>query len=385
VALFWWAVPTLHAQSGGGYNIKKSTIDGGGVTFHTGGAYRLGGAVGQHDAGNHSGGGYKLTGGFWSPIAAPGNIVWDTNPVSADRTTRSLRFRVEGKPNGSLEDAIRVELVELQNPVPANAPCCPTQNFGSFESATCTAAGETGGCARWVGKPGTFLEAQDNPTGASYRAARLQCTPFYFDWVTETATKPITVVGAEILPSSEYRVQAYGSPCVGNEGTCTNVSAPVTMYTRRSGDVAARFNPPDPSTQPDAIDVTQLVNKFKNVLGAPIKPIAQLQPNLPELNADINALDIVAVVNAFKGLAYPFAGPCPCPSLVTCGPGDGSLACPGRVGTCTGSGLPGLGTGGMCVKTCSVSGDPCLNNGHCPTGETCGNPYCRDKCGRCTP
>ncbi|MFH1111414.1 MAG: hypothetical protein V1790_19780 [Planctomycetota bacterium] len=39
----------------------------------------------------------------------------------------------------------------------------------------------------------------------------------------------------------------------------------------------------------------------------------------------------------------------------------------------------------LCVKTCSGSGDPCINNTHCPTGATCGNPYCRDKCGRCTP
>jgi len=286
---------------------------------------------------------------------------------------------VEGKPNGSLEDAIRVELVELQNPVPPNGTCCPPQDFHTYESATCTAAGETGGCARWVGKPGTFLEAQDNPTGASYRAARLQCSPFYFDWVTETATKPITVVGAEILPSSEYRVQAYGSSCVGNEGTCTNVSAPVTMKTRRSGDLNAVYNPPGTTTQPDAIDVTQLVNKFKNVPGAPGKAITQLQPNVPELNADINALDIVAVVDAVKGFAYPFGGPCPCPSLVTCG----ATACPGGAGTCTGSPLPGLGAESMCVKTCSVSGDPCINDGHCPTGETCGNPFCRDKCGRC--
>ncbi|MFH1108460.1 MAG: hypothetical protein V1790_04580 [Planctomycetota bacterium] len=213
----------------------------------------------------------------------------------------------------------------------------------------------------------------------------MQCSPFYFDWVTETETKPITVVGAEILPSSEYRVQAYGASCKGSEVGCTNISAAVRMLTRRSGDVAARFNPPDSSTQPDAIDVTQLVNKFKNVPGSPIKPIAQLQPNLPELNADIDASDIVAVVDAVKGFAYPFGGPCPCPSLVTCGPATGSLACPGGAGTCTGSGLPGLGAGAMCVKTCSGSGDPCINNTHCPTGETCGSPFCRDKCGRCKP
>jgi len=153
------------------------------------------------------------------------------------------------------------------------------------------------------------------------------------------------------------------------------------MYTRRSGDVNAVYNPPGTTTQPDAIDVTQLVNKFKNVPGAPGKAITQLQPNLPELNGDINALDIVAVVDGVKGLAYSFAGPCPCPSLVTCG----ATACPGGAGTCTGSGLPGLGAGAMCVKTCSGSGDSCINNGHCPTGEICGNPYCRDKCGRCTP
>jgi hypothetical protein len=183
------------------------------------------------------------------------------------------------------------------------------------------------------------------------------------------------------MPSSTYSVQVYGASCMGNEGTCTNVSAAVTMYTRRSGDVGAVYNPPGTSTQPDAIDVTALVNKFKNVTGAAGKAVTQLQPNVPELNADINALDIVAVVDGVKGLAYPFPGPCPCPSLVTCG----SLACAGGVGTCTGSALPGLGLGAMCVKTCSGSGAPCINNTHCPTGETCGNPFCRDKCGRCKP
>jgi hypothetical protein len=272
-------------------------------------------------------------------------------------------------------------MVELQNPIPPNAPCCPEQDFHTYESATCTAEGETAGCARWVGKPWTFYETEGPPSTGPYRAARLQCTPFYFDWVTETATTPITVVGAEILPSSTYSVQTYDASCKGAEAGCTKVSAPVTIFTRRSGDVAAVYNPPSTTTQPDAIDVTQLVNKFKNVAGAPPKAEAQLQPNLPELNADINALDIVAGVDAVKGFAYPFGGPCPCPSLVTCG----NLPCPGGVGTCVGSGLPGLGPGAMCVKTCSGSGDPCINNTHCPTGETCGNPLCRDKCGRCSP
>ncbi len=53
------------AQSGGGYDLSWSTVDGGGATFSTGGTYELGGTVGQPDAGAMSGGGYTLAGGFW--------------------------------------------------------------------------------------------------------------------------------------------------------------------------------------------------------------------------------------------------------------------------------------------------------------------------------
>jgi hypothetical protein len=200
------------------------------------------------------------------------------------------------------------------------------------------------------------------------------------------------VTGAEIVPSSIYHVESVSAACMGHESDCTAVSAPAQITTTRSGDIAARFNPPDPSTQPDALDIAQLVNKFKNVPGAPIKPIAQLQPNLPELNGDINALDIVAVVDAVKGLAYPFGGPCPCPSLMICG-----LTPCATPAVCVA--LPaasGGGPGAMCVKKCQApatnAGEPCLNASHCPGGGvgSCGaggaNPgFCRDKCGRCTP
>jgi hypothetical protein len=210
-------------------------------------------------------------------------------------------------------------------------------------------------------------------------AARLQCTPYYGDWKSKG---PIWVVGAEIMPSSTYSVQAYAASCLGSEATCTNVSAPVTMYTRRSGDVEAAYNPPATVAQPDAIDLTQVVNKFKNVVGAPVKCRAQLQPNVPELNADLNALDIVAVVDAVKQFAYAFRGPCACPSAVRCPPAVGSMACTSPT-PCT----TAFGAGAMCVKTCSGganAGDSCINNTHCP-GSTCGAGFCRDHCGRCTP
>jgi hypothetical protein len=54
------------AQSSGSYDLTWHTIDGGGASFSTGGAYSLGGSIGQPDAGVLSGGSYMLNGGFWS-------------------------------------------------------------------------------------------------------------------------------------------------------------------------------------------------------------------------------------------------------------------------------------------------------------------------------
>jgi hypothetical protein len=258
-----------------------------------------------------------------------------------------------------------------------------------------------------VGEPHTFLEAQDSPDVGSFRAARLQCTPYYHDWANEGR---FHVTGAEIIPSSFYDLETLASTCMGIEDTCADVSDPVRLFTARWSDVTPQYAPPAVITQPDSLDVTVLVAKFKSEPGSPSKAVTQLQPNLPELNADINALDLVAVVDAVKGFAYSFAGPCPCPSQATCGAfACGPTVCtwanicvggsnnganctpPLLPTTCTGGGVCtlstqlGLGPGAMCVKTCSGSGDSCINNGHCPTGETCGSPFCRDKCGRCSP
>ncbi len=332
----------------------------------------------------------------WDPALSP--IPWPNNNSLA--TTRSLAFKVTGPATPSKMDAIRVCMVDLQNPQPPNAPQFPPQNFHAWDlgsPAACTSctgdptcpAGATaqGGCCRWVGPWVTVYESQGPPLAGPSIAARLQCTPYYWDWKSKG---PIWVVGAEIMPSSQYSVQAYSSSCMGSEATCTNVSAPVTMYTRRSGDVEAPYNPPTAVPQPNAIDLAQVVNKFKSVVGAPVKCRAQLQPNLPELNADVNAIDIVSVVDAIGGKAYPYAGPCPCPSKMLCR--NTPCATPA---VCVA--LPaanGGGAGAMCVKTCvggSADGQPCIGAAHCPgAGAVCRNGgaspgFCRDKCGRCGP
>ena len=56
------------AQSGGGYQLTWSTVDGGGAMNSTGGAYSLSGTIGQPDAGASSAGAYTLVGGFWGGL-----------------------------------------------------------------------------------------------------------------------------------------------------------------------------------------------------------------------------------------------------------------------------------------------------------------------------
>ncbi len=377
--LIAFCAASAFAQSGGGYNIKKSTIDSGGHSNLSGGTYKLGGTVGQHDAGPLSGGGYLLTGGFWSPTVAavPSPIV----PDPAGSRTRYVSFSVPPPvvATGSAGFvALQITMLELQNPIPPNAPQFPPPDFSTYEAGNCAAIGEMNGCARWVGPPITALESQDSPGVGDFRGARLQCTPYYHDWASENL---IHVTGAEIAPSSSYSGQVYGSGCKGNEPGCGSVSQSVTMSTHRSGDVASPYNPPSPTQQPDANDVSQIVAKFKSLPGAPKKADVQVQPNLPGLNSDIDAFDISSVVDSFKGYPYAYSGPCVCPSTVTC-----------NVTPCANPTPCGNGT---CVKTCAGGTNdtlPCINNNHClgslappvPNG-VCGAGSCRDRCGRCSP
>lgn len=59
-------VAAAYAQTGGGYDLTWSTVDGGGATFSSSGSYTLGGTAGQPDAGVLAGGDYTLSGGFWA-------------------------------------------------------------------------------------------------------------------------------------------------------------------------------------------------------------------------------------------------------------------------------------------------------------------------------
>jgi hypothetical protein len=68
LALILPITTSAFAQSGGGYDLTWSTVDGGGATFSTGGGYSLGGSIGQPDAGTMTGAAYSLGGGFWGGV-----------------------------------------------------------------------------------------------------------------------------------------------------------------------------------------------------------------------------------------------------------------------------------------------------------------------------
>ncbi|HOX26147.1 MAG TPA: FlgD immunoglobulin-like domain containing protein [Candidatus Krumholzibacteria bacterium] len=80
------------AQVGGPYDLSWSTIDGGGGTPSTGGAYSLGGTIGQPDAGATSGGSYELQGGFWPG----GGIVVGVEDEILPPDAVPLVFRLHG-------------------------------------------------------------------------------------------------------------------------------------------------------------------------------------------------------------------------------------------------------------------------------------------------
>jgi hypothetical protein len=319
-----------------------------------------------------------------------------TSAGGGSNKNRSLSFSMPTAVGTA--NAILVKLLDLQNPNPPNASQYPPPDFSTFEFATCTAAGETvppdangqGGCARWVGPPRVYLEDNGSPGGATFKAARLQCTPFYHDWSAEGL---VHIFGSDIAPSSTYELEL-----VAQAGAIC--SAPLTLQTARWGDI-------DGDGDVDGLDVTHQVNKFRNSSGAFSKAVTKVQPNFVDLNADVNAIDIVSAVDAFRGFAYPYSGPCPCPSAVICNevPCSDPGPCSQKVciKTCGGisNGVPctrnsdcggahcvgGVNNGASCTTSAYCVGGSCVDDVVC--GNTA-NPdgksgYCRDKCGRCTP
>jgi len=200
----------------------------------------------------------------------------------------------------------------------------------------------------YVGPPFAAPEEDSSLLGQTFAAAPLQCAPYAHVW---SDVGLISAFGAEIMPNSIYAVQRAWNKCPNLESDESCWSKALTIGTGKYGDIWPLFDGNTAGApQPDFNDIAASVQKFLASPGAPIKAVAQLQPNIVFPERAIDFRDISADVAAFVGTSYPSAnfGPCTCPSSVIC-----------RMTACT-------------------------NDLQCGTG-LCVNCFCGDECGRCTP
>jgi len=216
-------------------------------------------------------------------VTSPSDIVVPASP-SVDPAgvgrNRYLGFQVPASWVGS-DIAVRVRLVSLDR-------------FGSFN-----------GQFRWAGPVAVFVD--DPALGVTFEAAALQCQPTFAAW---TANEVVYLYGAEAVPSSTYELQAVDVSCQSDLGNDTCYSQPLVIQTNKWGDVVAPYGG---GTQPNFADILALVVKFQGFVSAVSKTRAQLQPNIPNPNVNVNFQDISAAVGAFQALPYPYTGPVACP------------------------------------------------------------------------
>lgn len=203
---------------------------------------------------------------------------------------RFLAFQ-GGNPSGQ-QEAIRVRFADLPWP------------FEGHEGKT-----------MWVGTPFAVSEDSGSPVGPPplVTVAMLECEPYYTDW---GAWGPIHIFGPEIVPAAMYELQAIEPTCAPR--ACFDLgevvySEPLTVRTSPWGDVVGDCNATgcaSPQGIADFLDISALVDKFKNVTGAQSKTRTDLAGDLLDLKLDF--VDISYAVEAFRGAGYPFAGPVGC-------------------------------------------------------------------------
>jgi hypothetical protein len=188
--------------------------------------------------------------------------------------------------NSGAQTALRVTAVEL-----------PPQ-FGAIEGAM------------WAGSPHQIAEesGSSGATGETFMGATLSCEPVYADW---GGIGLIHIYGAAIVPGAAYEVQAISESCDPDLGV--GLSAPLAVITGSWGDVVGDCSA-TPCTAPNGEcnfdDISAVVDKFKNLPGAPIKARVDIAPQLPDRVIDF--VDISTLVDAFRGIPYPFDLPDPC-------------------------------------------------------------------------
>jgi hypothetical protein len=152
----------------------------------------------------------------------------------------------------------------------------------------------------------------DGPTSTMW-SANLQADQYCHNF---GSVGLLHVTDCEIVPGATYTVQAID--CTADPDNEANYSDPLVINTSPWGNICGpwdagndRWSAPDTSVD-IVFDVTACVDKFKNAFGAPIKPRADIDPNVPDWKINITS-DVTKIIDAFGGDPYPFTGPGTCP------------------------------------------------------------------------
>ncbi len=162
----------------------------------------------------------------------------------------------------------------------------------------------------WIGPP---IPSTESDGSTSYHA-RVQCAPYFSgDW---NSPGPIYITGDFVSPQSTYSIDAIDLGCwsvVTTDGeTATqrdlpafHFSKPLSVHTAVPwGDIAGQPESGGPDGSVDMLDVSAVVERFKNQPGAVEVHRADLAPATPDGIVDFS--DISEVLDAFRGKPYPF-------------------------------------------------------------------------------
>jgi len=206
--------------------------------------------------------------------------------LNGQEKSRFISFSTAGA--GCRDVAVRVMLTSLK----------PPGKGGDFAAVE--------GTPRWVGPPMLKIDQTADGPFANWMAS-LQCLPHVRDWGTVGL---MHAYGPAVMPESTYSVSFYDVAC-GDVDDPSCYSQALTVNTGKWGDLTEPFAG-GAIVQPDINDVSALVQKFLG--GAtPARPVADLHPNLLNLDIAIDFRDITTAVNAYLAAPYPFEGPAACP------------------------------------------------------------------------
>ena len=173
------------------------------------------------------------------------------------------------------------------------------------------------GDTMWVDRP-TRPQGSTSPSTAVPQA-RLTCDQVFRDWGQDGV---IEVLGEEIVPGATYTIEALDVACVqplDPDRSDRSLSPGVNPFSpglavstvTRWGDIVGPTAEDGPDGNVDFLDISAVVDRFRNLPGALPTAFVDLYPEIPDEQIDF--VDVSMVVGAFGGADYPYPGPRGCP------------------------------------------------------------------------